>query len=113
MAKHVIPESEWPARFWRRVTLSPGCWEWQGGRGTRGYGRYSPRRGHSQYAHRYAYQLAFGPIPEGYHICHHCDNPPCVRPTHLFAGTASDNAKDMWAKGRASFNLPRRDTDNG
>lgn len=76
-----------------------GCWEWTGGRNPSGYGRV--QLGSNWYlAHRVAWVLANGSIPEGMFICHHCDNPPCVRPDHLFVGTAKDNSHDMAAKGR-------------
>lgn len=52
------------------------------------------------YAHRRAWEQANGPIPEGMFICHHCDNPKCINPAHLFLGTCADNIKDRDAKGR-------------
>lgn len=51
-------------------------------------------------AHRIAFELTIAPIPSGAIVCHHCDNPPCVRPDHLFLGTHKDNARDCQAKGR-------------
>jgi hypothetical protein len=52
--------------------------------------------------HRVAWELAFGPIPEGLWVLHHCDNPPCVRPDHLFLGTNLDNVQDKCRKGRGA-----------
>jgi len=86
--------------FWSRVLRGEGCWEWQGARLNGGYGvmRFQKRQ---QLTHRIAWQLTIGPIPSGRCICHHCDNPACVRPDHLFVGSHKDNMNDMHSKGRA------------
>ena len=57
-------------------------------------------------AHRVAFELANGPIPDGVMVCHHCDNPPCVRPDHLFLGTNSENQRDSVQKGRSIVTRP-------
>jgi hypothetical protein len=93
-------------QFWANVAKGDGCWEWQGVRKTEGYGRWGvgiKAYGHGGVAHRMSWILANGPIPAGMLVCHRCDNPPCVRPDHLFLGTAVDNNRDRDAKGRARW----------
>lgn len=55
------------------------------------------------YTHRLAYERTYGPIARGQHVLHHCDNPPCFNPRHLFSGTEKDNRADQKAKGRTSL----------
>jgi hypothetical protein len=91
------------ARLWPRVTRGDGCWEWTGTRGEKGYGRLTAD-GRTVQAHRLAWELTNGPIPAGLHVLHRCDNPPCVRPEHLFLGSNLDNIADRHAKGRNARN---------
>lgn len=80
---------------------SDGCWIWMGRRSPDGYGKYRPAGTTDEHrAHRYAYELWVGPIPEGLLVCHSCDVPLCVNPAHLWTGTPLDNAQDRTAKGR-------------
>lgn len=95
------------ARFWDRVNVKftgNGCWEWDGFIDPNGYARFKTIESHKRYlAHRLSYALAFGETPKGMHICHKCDNRKCVRPDHLFVGTAKDNIHDMIGKKRHSY----------
>lgn len=97
-------------RFEQHVDKSGECWIWTGPISPSGYGRAS--RGTKKLrAHRAAYELYVGPITDGLHVLHKCDNPACVNPAHLFLGTHLDNMRDMEAKGRAKWiqhNLGRR-----
>lgn len=86
--------------FYDRVEFTDvGCWEWMGAR-AKGYGSLHLNGRHVM-AHRISWELARGPIPEGLNVLHKCDNPPCIRPSHLFLGTQAVNAWDMVLKGRA------------
>ncbi len=82
-------------RFWAKVGLAvPGeCWKWRGSLGTTGYGHFSYRGGRYILAHRYAYELLVGPIPEGLHIDHLCRDRACVNPTHLEPVTVGENTR--------------------
>lgn len=100
-------------RFWAKVdkngpVLRPElgtCWLWTGGKHTGGYGHVVVKSlkqfGRRQIkAHHASWMIHVGPIPDGFWVLHHCDNPPCVRPDHLFLGTDGDNAADKVSKAR-------------
>lgn len=92
-------------RFWNKVLKTDDCWTWTSAKSRKGYGLFWDGNKFVR-AHRASYVLAFGPIPDGMCVCHHCDNPSCVRPDHLFIGTNADNVHDSIAKGRFRF-LPK------
>lgn len=85
------------ADFWSYVKKSHehGCWTWTWVRDRKGYGRWR-----NKLAHRVSWEVRNGPIPDGLYICHTCDNPPCVNPAHLYAGTHEDNTRDAVERGR-------------
>ena len=90
------------ANFWNRVHKTETCWLWTGSIRPNGYGTIG-RKGIS--THRLAWELTYGPVPQALQVLHHCDNPPCVNPLHLFLGTHIDNMKDKSQKGRAPRGL--------
>lgn len=102
--KNIIPIRE---RFWNKVDKTPGqgpngtCWLWLGGTTDRGYGFFSARYPSIKIgAHKFAYLITRGVIPHKIIVCHECDTPRCVRPSHLFLGTYVDNMQDARSKGR-------------
>jgi hypothetical protein len=85
-----------------------GCIEWVGSRTGDGYGNMRIE-GRIILAHRLAYELKHGPIPDGMCVLHGCDNPPCCNVDHLFLGTNKDNVDDKLSKGRSGFKLTESD----
>lgn len=97
-----MPITDPLVRFWKFVEKTEsGCWIWTGKR-DKGYGKFW-YQGQNVTASRFSYEQFVGPIPEGHHVLHRCDNPPCIRPEHLFTGTQGDNVKDAMQKGRWAY----------
>lgn len=84
-------------RFYSFVDKVGPCWLWLGGKSTTGYGHFWVD-GKTVGAHRFSYELAHGEFDKELFVCHHCDNPPCVNPEHLFLGTNSDNQLEWNSK---------------
>lgn len=91
-------------RFWEKVDKRgpEECWNWTAGKTKQGYGNIGTggRGTPKTMAHRLSYEIAFGPIPDGKYILHSCDNPSCVNPAHLRAGTPKENVHDAMERGR-------------
>lgn len=93
-------------RFWGNVDVgdADACWEWRGYVNPDGYGRVRDDDGKLAGTHRVAYRLEHGSVPNSQtgdlRVLHHCDNPPCCNPAHLYLGTQKDNARDRSQRGR-------------
>ena len=90
-------------RFWMKVEKTESCWLWTAAINKTGYGDFYASRTKHVLAHRFSWVLHYGPVPDGLFVCHHCDNPRCVRPDHLWLGTTQENTADMLKKGRHRF----------
>jgi hypothetical protein len=94
------PPSKYLDRFCARIRITErGCWEWVAARAYYGYGHFCFRGRHFS-THRLIHMWMYGPILPGIYVLHHCDNPPCVNPDHLYRGTQKDNVRDMFLRGR-------------
>lgn len=95
------PRVPFEDRFWAKVDKDADCWEWRGSRNHKGYGLARRRDGKGIQAHRLAYELTVGPIPEGLEIDHLCVNRGCVNPSHLEPVTHTENIRRGYARRRA------------
>lgn len=96
----ILRDPPFAQRFWAKVMKGgpAECWPWVGAKKSSGYGNFAGIG--TSIASRVSWELTKGPIPSGLFVCHHCDNPPCCNPTHLFVGTQRENISDMFKKGR-------------
>ena len=105
---------DWRQRLWYYVipNEATGCWEWSGSKNRNGYGQVR-RWSKIEKAHRLAFEIANGDVPCGMLVCHHCDNPSCVNPSHLYAGTPLDNVVDRRVRGRFVCNKQKKIGETG
>lgn len=94
--------------FMSRVDTSGDCWTWLAYKNPQGYGQLSDSSRRRHLAHRYAYSMFVGNIPQGAYVLHSCDNPACVKPTHLRIGDQSDNMRDKALRERGTNKLTNR-----
>jgi len=91
-------------RFWEKVQKTDSCWMWTASKRYKGYGAFIWKDKDGRIiqgrAHRFSWTIHKGDIPEGIFVLHHCDQPACVNPEHLFLGTNQDNVNDKMKKGR-------------
>lgn len=102
MEKEIFDNERLYKNFMKHIEITEenGCWEWTASKNKKGYGKFC-HDGKVWRAHRLAWTLRYGPIPDGLFVCHRCDNPGCCNPEHLFLGTNRDNMDDMMSKGRS------------
>ena len=107
-----MPSKTLSERFWDKVRITPGCWEWEGYKERAGYGRvgWGSKKNNKMLTHRGSWILTHGDIPDGMCVMHKCDNPGCVNPGHLQLGTHQENMADRDRKGRGA--MPDNSGDN-